>query len=184
MANKCKQQMKLFPFQRMSCLTWNTLLSHLKFFYLWYYLIYSSGVCGVSTKVDVIPGNAMEGHELEDGLLEKGKWRGPHGMRAIVRTWHWCDKGLLVEKGSNLFCSDGCKLVVGESWCFEVLNPIDEGHNLNEACQICFSFLKCPFFRRLANLCNPVIMYMLVCNQSNCATSVTTLVAELLHKIP
>ena len=57
----------------------------------------------------------MEGHELGDGLLEKGKGRGPHGMRVILRAWYWCAKGLLVEKGGNLFCSDGCKLVVGES---------------------------------------------------------------------
>ena len=30
-------------------------------------------------------------------------------MRAMLRARHWCAKGRLVEKGGNLFCSDGCK---------------------------------------------------------------------------
>jgi hypothetical protein len=64
-------------------------------------------------KDDVVPVHATEGHELGNGLLEKGKGRGPHGMRVILRDWHLC--GLLVEKGGNLLCSDGCKLVAGES---------------------------------------------------------------------
>ena len=70
---------------------------------------------GVSAKVDVVPGHATEGHELGDDLLEKGKRRHPHGVRAILRAWHQCAEGLLVEKGGYLFCSDGCKLVAGES---------------------------------------------------------------------
>ena len=53
-------------------------------------------------KVDVVPGHAIEGHKLGDDLLEKGKRRGPHGMRVILRAWHWCAEGLLDEKGSNL----------------------------------------------------------------------------------
>ncbi len=32
MANECKQQIKLFPFQRTLCMARNILLSHLKFF--------------------------------------------------------------------------------------------------------------------------------------------------------
>ena len=135
MANKCKQQIKPHCNAHACCAWLETPSCLTSIFYLWYYLIYSSGAWGVSAKVDVVPGHAMGEHKLGDGLLEKGKGRGSHDTRAIIRAWHQCAKGLLVEKGSNLFCSNGCK----RKLCFGVLHPIDEGHHLNEACGICFS---------------------------------------------
>jgi hypothetical protein len=68
--------------------------------------------------------------KLGDGHLEKGKGRCPHGMRVIHGSWWWRAKSLLVEKSNNLFCSDGCMLVVGEIDVFSYSTPSMKDINL------------------------------------------------------
>ena len=67
-------------------------------------------------KVDIIPVHSTKEHKLGDGLLKKGKGRGPHGMTAILRAWQRCDEAFLLRKVAT------CSAVIAASWLQEEID--------------------------------------------------------------
>ena len=74
MMNQHEQQIKLFPLERVTSLTQeDALLSDLKLFYLWNYIIDGGGACWVSTQMDAIPLHGAKRHEMGDCILMECK---------------------------------------------------------------------------------------------------------------